>query len=65
MTIEMELDEQASYTCDNCGAVWNSKTLHPIEDFFARIDVDGTVPAGQCPDCGCLCYLTFNPERYL
>jgi hypothetical protein len=28
-----------------------------IPDLFSRIEVGGEVPAGECPECGGLCYL--------
>lgn len=31
--------------------------LNGIPDLFSRIEVGGEVPAGECPECGGLCYL--------
>ena len=46
--------------CDNCD--WSGletdvgRTLHQIHHLAERLDVGGTVPAGECPECGCLAY---------
>lgn len=43
--------------CDNCD--WTGKTddLESISDAQERLTPGGTVPAGQCPNCGALAYL--------
>jgi hypothetical protein len=44
--------------CLNC--MWNGgeTELNPIKDFHSRVEAgDTTVPAGECPECGCLAYL--------
>lgn len=43
--------------CDNCSAVHSSRALAKIADAEQRLTPGGEVPAGECPDCGCLAYL--------
>jgi hypothetical protein len=48
--------------CDNCG--WEAEIadddesfgLHTVHHLYERLTVSGTVPAGQCRECGALCY---------
>lgn len=47
--------------CNNCD--WKGLEsglrcdLGGIEDLFERIDPGDEVPAGECPECGCLAFL--------
>jgi hypothetical protein len=43
-------------TCDNCGKKWKNAKLHFPEDFWGRVQPGDTMPSGQCPKCGCLCF---------
>jgi hypothetical protein len=43
--------------CDNCLRQWVEEELGEIEHPEARIDPGSEVPAGECPECGALCYL--------
>lgn len=44
--------------CDNCGAIRSQHALvWPIPDVCERVLPGGTMPAGECPDCGALAYL--------
>ena len=46
------------FACDNCD--WSSPDyadLNEIRHYSQRVDVGGTVPAGECPACGALAYL--------
>lgn len=45
-----------THVCDNCGKVHTEDELNEVKDYFARVDPGGTVPSGECADCGCLCY---------
>ncbi len=46
--------------CDNC--TWTGPTsklgcqLEDVPDLSIRLDPGGEVPAGECPECGCLAY---------
>ena len=58
------------YVCDNCGrrypATCTFKHVFPdIPDLLQRMDVGGTVPAGECPACGALVYPEAEPVRVL
>jgi hypothetical protein len=50
--------DSSSHECDNCGGTWEEDDLHPIKDYFERVEPGGTVPSGECPECGALCYPT-------
>lgn len=41
--------------CDNCETVWEDG-LDEIQDYDQRVDEGGEEPAGQCQECGALCY---------
>lgn len=43
--------------CGNCDWQGDDSQVNPIQDIMQRIDPGGTVPAGECPECGALCYL--------
>lgn len=47
--------------CDNCGARYASDdvriTLETVSGLEQRLTPGSVVPAGECPDCGALCYL--------
>jgi len=56
--------------CDNCGRRFEDDTklrhIFPdIPDLLTRLDPGGTVPAGECPDCGALVYPEADPVRVL
>lgn len=42
--------------CDNCGHTCAAAELNPINDLLERIEPGGTVPSGECPQCGALAY---------
>lgn len=44
------------HECDNCLEEWTTDDLLPVKDLAQRVDPGGRMPAGECPDCGCLCY---------
>ena len=46
--------------CDNC--VWTGvgAELKPIVDIEERVFAGEKVPAGECPDCGCLAHIMPN-----
>lgn len=43
--------------CDDCGETWRVDDLDDIERYHERVSSGSTVPAGECPECGALCYL--------
>jgi hypothetical protein len=49
------------FECDNCGKRYKSaddlqRQFPDIPDLCARLDVGGTVPAGECNKCGAFVY---------
>jgi hypothetical protein len=42
--------------CGNCGEGWAICELEPIADAEQRLTIGEEVPAGECPECGALCY---------
>ena len=54
--------------CDNCWALFKDEgklaTVFPdIPRLLERIEPGGTVPVGECPDCGALVYMVNAPVR--
>lgn len=48
--------------CGNCG--WTGEPLielADIENLEQRLDIGGTVPSGECPECQALCYESPKP----
>lgn len=56
-----------THSCDNCD--WEGVesdievTLCQIHHLWDRLDEGGVVPSGECPECGCLCYLIKEEEK--
>jgi hypothetical protein len=58
------------YVCDNCENEYEGdedlKRVFPdIPGLLQRLDPGGTVPAGECPECGALVYPRKDPVRVL
>jgi hypothetical protein len=51
------------HICDNCGMDWHIDSLEEINDYSLRVDAGGTVPSGECPECGSLCYPKKKSEK--
>ena len=50
--------QQAQHMCARCGRTFpKGESLHPINDFWERVEAGDIVPSGECPECGGLCYL--------
>jgi hypothetical protein len=47
--------EDELYECQNCSEQWTESELLDIKDFDQRVAPGEPTPAGECPDCGCLC----------
>ena len=47
-----------NHVCENCGRKWSDGDLSVrwpnIPDLHERLDPGGTVPSGECPDCGAI-----------
>ena len=55
------------YQCDNCEARYAGEgdlvhVFPDIPDLLARLEPGGTVPAGECPQCGALVYPAEAPQ---
>lgn len=44
------------HVCDCCEKNWDASELADMEHLHARLEAGGTVPSGECPDCGSLCF---------
>lgn len=49
------VETYGKYDCDNCGKRWSLDDLKEIKRYHERV-TDGIEPAGECPECGALCY---------
>tara|TARA_R110000868_G_scaffold307677_1_gene569332 strand:- start:325 stop:690 length:366 start_codon:yes stop_codon:yes gene_type:complete len=54
--------EHAAY-CQNCDWQGHADDLDPIKDFWERTEEGDTVWAGDCPDCGAMCFTRAEMER--
>ena len=59
MTTELEARPVACDDCDWTGT--EADLTWPPPDLHLRLDPGGTVPAGECPECGVLAYLVGAP----
>lgn len=46
-----------STECANCEWSGMVGQTHVIKDLASRLEPGNIVPAGECPECGALCYL--------
>lgn len=58
MTTPVLCDPHDNVRCDNCSWTGVGTDVKPIHDIGDRIEAGNTVPAGECPECGCLSYVT-------
>lgn len=42
--------------CDDCGKKFTDEELKEVRHLSMRVDPGGTMPSGECPKCGALCY---------
>ncbi len=56
-----------AHRCDNCDITWAPDVLvnhwPNIPGLTIRVEPGGTVPSGECPDCGALCYPVPDPKE--
>lgn len=57
-TTYLNVDPIAPVRCDNCGWVGMGEHLGPVHDIHERVEPGEICPAGECPECGALAYLT-------
>lgn len=71
-TVRMDLQREPALNtilrCDNCGRIFTDereldRVFPDIPGLLERIEPGGTVPAGECPDCGALVYQLSAPVR--
>jgi hypothetical protein len=55
--------EGQKHKCDNCYKIWGDDGIDIVVDMELRVDAGCEVPSGQCPDCGCLCYLVKEEDN--
>jgi hypothetical protein len=66
--LQRDHEQEPSLRCDNCWAMFKgagklARVFPDIPDLLSRIEPGGTVPAGECPDCGALVYPLNAPVR--
>lgn len=42
--------------CDNCGGIFFNFQLKEVSDLLSRVQPGETMPSGDCPKCGALCF---------
>lgn len=52
------------HCCDSCGKVYTDSTLKPVKHLWERVDAGGTMPSGECSECGALCYPIEPPPEW-
>ena len=52
-----EVEAERHARCDSCGLECPQHRLAKPKDLALRLDPNGVVPAGECPECGALAYL--------
>lgn len=58
---QMNIADEVPVACDNCDWKGTAGDTNYINDLAERLDPGtGTVPAGECPECGSLAYV--KPE---
>ncbi len=50
--------------CANCPWTGKGAQLKPIERFFERVTAGEAAPAGECPECGCLCHVVIDHDDH-
>lgn len=59
---QMNVADEVACHCDNCDWTGTAYDTLYIHDLHERLDPGGgTVPAGECPECESLAYVT-NPD---
>ncbi len=51
-----KLATTGKHRCDNCSATHLAGRLKDIDRLGERVEPGGTMPSGECPNCGALCY---------
>jgi len=56
-TVLVDDNDARPVTCDNCEWTGLANDLLPISNFDQRVPPGELVPAGECPECGCLAHI--------
>ena len=56
------IEPDRAVQCGNCEWTGTGGDLDMVTDIQERIDPGCVVPAGQCPECGALAYITDEPK---
>ncbi len=46
------------FNCDNCDWEGGEEKLDDVCDLFERVHPGDVMPAGQCPECQALCFVS-------
>jgi hypothetical protein len=57
MTWYVDRDDNRTAICWNCDSRYAVNKLDDVCDAHERLEPGEEIPAGQCPECGHLCYL--------
>lgn len=49
--------DKRNVSCDNCDWSGDIDDLKPIKDIYQRVAPGEVMPAGECPECGCLAHV--------
>ena len=51
------------YRCQNCDWTGDEGQLGELIDVFERVQPGDTMPDGECPECGGVCFADETPEE--
>lgn len=51
------------FQCQNCDERWREDQLDVLSDAWERVQPGDTMPDGECPDCGGMCFALELIER--
>ena len=60
----LQVESDRPVRCDDCEWTGLGHMLNQVSDIEERIDPGAEVPAGQCPKCGALAYVTEDNATY-
>jgi hypothetical protein len=58
-----KLDAEHATYCQNCDWQGHTDDLDPIANVWERTDEGDTIWAGDCPECGAMCFTVAEIER--
>lgn len=57
----MDTNGQTRAECGSCSKCWPIEGLTEAKNLSMRTEPGQEIPAGECPDCGALCYIIKQP----